>query len=201
MFDNDSKKVAEELGTTKMQVDNVLNYDFEDVKLSKKLAKEINEYASQNVTLKDKLTKAYNRYYLEQKTTELFNQNKGFKFYYLDLNKFKPVNDDYGHEAGDEVLVLTTRRLENLISDEGFVSRLGGDEFVIVQLENLKKDLSGEIIKTIEEPLNISLTEDEINISTSIGICISEAFDDIDPMLKEADEKMFEYKKENGKGR
>lgn len=192
LYDGDINKVSEQLDMTKMDLENILNYSVDEVKLKKSSAKKINNFASLNVSLRDKLTKAYNRYYLEQKTKSLFSKLEDFKLYYLDLNKFKPVNDDYGHEAGDSVLIQTVQRLTKLLSIDGFVVRLGGDEFVIVHFD-LNKDITKEIIKVIEEPYQISETQ-SVNISTAVGNCDSTKANDLDLMLQIADKNMFNNK-------
>ncbi|MCP4354127.1 MAG: diguanylate cyclase [Proteobacteria bacterium] len=198
LYNQDITKVVEELGIKRMKLENILNYEFEDMKLEVKIAKQINNFASMNVSLKDKLTKAYNRYYLEQKAEHFFAENIDFKLYYLDLNKFKPVNDIYSHQAGDDILVKLVRRLKKLVEKKDLVVRLGGDEFVIVQLNNLDKNLSNDILNTIEKPfVNVKDAEnDEIFISTAIGRCSSKDFENLETMLNTADEQMYKNKDE-----
>ena len=196
LYDNDSKQLAKELDINRVILDNIANYEFGEFKLANKIAHKINKYASAHVSTKDKLTKAYNRYFLEHKSAELLKQNKEFKLYYLDLNKFKPVNDNYGHDVGDYVLTETVSRLNEVAHFINNVYRVGGDEFVLIQTSNLEKDLSDIIIKCIEQP--ISFKDLVLEISTSIGISISQDFESLEDMLNNADKMMFENKKSKG---
>ncbi|MCP4354060.1 MAG: diguanylate cyclase [Proteobacteria bacterium] len=197
LYDDNSKKLSEDINIDRIKLDNILNYDLEDLKLEKKIAKKINEFASQNVALKDKLTKAYNRYYLANIVKELLKDNTEFKLYMLDLNKFKPINDTYGHEAGDIVLVETANRLGSITEFRDSVFRVGGDEFVLIQSENLEKDLKKEISEKVNEP--ISYQDIDLEISTSIGLAQSVDHSDLKKMLAVADESMFKDKGNKGR--
>ncbi|MCP4354849.1 MAG: diguanylate cyclase [Proteobacteria bacterium] len=196
LYDENSKKLSEEIQIDRVILDNIVNYDLEDFKLEKKIAKTINEFASHNVALKDKLTKAYNRYYLANKVKELLKGNIEFKLYMLDLNKFKYVNDTFGHPAGDATLVETVKRLNTLIGKKS-VFRVGGDEFVLIQFDNLDEDLSDSILEKIEEP--IIYENNKLEISTSIGLVQSSKYDDLDAMLAVADENMYKDKGSRGR--
>ncbi|MCP4355372.1 MAG: diguanylate cyclase [Proteobacteria bacterium] len=191
LYDGNSKKLSEEIQIDRVSLDNIVNYDLEDFKLEKKIAKTINEFASHNVALKDKLTKAYNRYYLANIVKELLEGNIEFRLYMLDLNKFKHVNDTFGHHAGDATLVETVKRLSSLVGKDS-VFRVGGDEFVLIQYNDLETDLRDLILKIVEEPINYE--KHTLEISTSIGLVQSSKYDDLDAMLAVADENMYEDK-------
>ncbi|MCP4355307.1 MAG: diguanylate cyclase [Proteobacteria bacterium] len=191
LYDGNSKKLSDEIQIDRVSLDNIVNYDLEDFKLEKKIAKTINEFASHNVALKDKLTKAYNRYYLANIVKELLKDNIEFKLYMLDLNKFKSVNDNFGHHAGDATLVETVKRLSSLVGKDS-VFRVGGDEFVLIQYNDLETDLRDLILKIVEEPINYE--DNKLEISTSIGLVQSSKYDDLDAMLAVADENMYKDK-------
>lgn len=92
----------------------------------------------------------------------------------MDIDGFKGVNDRYGHEAGDELLVEFARRLQHSVRDVDTVARLAGDEFVVI-LENLQTQedalmVAQKILNTIREPFQ--LTHSTVNISSSIGVAV-----------------------------
>ncbi|HAG52393.1 MAG TPA: hypothetical protein DCL21_01250 [Alphaproteobacteria bacterium] len=146
-----------------------------------------------NVSLKDKLTKAYNRYYMQQKVEALLANNILFKLYYLDLNKFKPVNDNFGHEVGDKVLIKVKERLESILDVNDILVRIGGDEFVIIKISN-SDDITHKIIETIEKPFNFKNLS-EFRISTAVGQSkLSDKYTSLEDMLEHADKNMLNNK-------
>ncbi|WP_071394888.1 sensor domain-containing diguanylate cyclase [Bacillus tuaregi] len=117
----------------------------------------------------DYLTKLYNRRMFDQKLEEFISKKDKFVLYYLDIDRFKFVNDTLGHEIGDGLLIAISERLSTLVGND-LVFRLGGDEFAII-LTNIQEydylALGQEIIREIEKPFQIEGYD--INISTSIG--------------------------------
>lgn len=116
---------------------------------------------------------------------------------YLDLNKFKYVNDTYGHEVGDKVLKVYSKSLRKIFGKIGFVGRMGGDEFMVI-LTGITKDTAKKLCKKLEEVL----VEDskqlgfEYTISTSYGIATRArgSYTPIEDIMVEADEKMYKFK-------
>lgn len=199
LYDNNSKQLSEDIKIDRIKLDNIGNYDFEDMHIENKFAKKINEFASQHIGTKDKLTKAHNRYYLEHKVTEFFKKDIEFNLYYLDLNKFKPINDEHGHQVGDYVLAETVNKLNNLSEFDDGIFRVGGDEFVLLQTENMSLNLNNKITKKIEEAVNYK--DKVLQISTSIGLVSSKNYVNLEDMLKQADMLMFKDKESKGAGR
>lgn len=123
--------------------------------------------------------------------------------FFLDLDGFKPVNDNLGHEAGDIMLKKIGYRLKGVINKSTKVYRIGGDEFVICQsnyktVENLN-NLAQSIVEIFSAPFNIYDTS--INMSASIGIAMQNANSiDADELLRYADIAMYQAKEE-GKNR
>jgi diguanylate cyclase (GGDEF)-like protein/PAS domain S-box-containing protein len=121
----------------------------------------------------------------------------------LDLDHFKPINDTYGHDIGDKLLVEVVTRLNQQMRDVDTLSRLGGDEFVILleDLENID-DVDGlmqRILEILAEPFCI---DDQIlNVSASIGISVFPT-DNADPdtLLRHADQAMY-VAKQTGRNR
>lgn len=121
---------------------------------------------------------------------------------FLDLNRFKPINDSMGHEQGDKLLKLIAARLKQTVREADTVARLGGDEFVIV-LEDLASvdDMTAvaqSIIENVEQP--VQLDGHEVSISTSIGGSVfPRDATDANTLLKYADLAMYRAK-EQGSG-
>lgn len=119
---------------------------------------------------------------------------------YLDLDKFKPINDTLGHHAGDIVLKEVAQRLVNSVRTLDTVARLGGDEFAVI-VHNTEdgdgvKIMAQRIINNITRP--IMLKDGELTIGISIGITtISESDISVDNIITRADSAMY-ASKENG---
>lgn len=126
-----------------------------------------------------------------------------FSLLFLDLDRFKVVNDSLGHHAGDELLKVVSKELKNITREKDTVARLGGDEFVIL-IEDLTDtreafEVADRITKLLNEPIFIDKTP--VFIGTSIGVLFSdERYKSADVMLRDADTAMYQAK-EKGKGR
>jgi len=116
---------------------------------------------------------------------------------FLDLDDFKPVNDNYGHEAGDRLLIEVAERIKNCIRKEDTVSRQGGDEFAIL-LNDIKSAPQYEGTMTrIHQALALPYIIDNIqhNITASSGVTLYPSDDgDIDTLLRHADHAMYQSK-------
>lgn len=117
----------------------------------------------------------------------------------MDIDNFKHINDYYGHEIGDYVLVEFSKRMSDILEGTGMIGRYGGDEFVVLVPYNTQQhveDLAKHIISEIQRPIEIQHTT--ISITTSIGIALVEEDVAIRSMLKCADDALYEVK---GKGK
>ena len=120
---------------------------------------------------------------------------------FLDLDRFKEINDLYGHDAGDEVLKQVAQRVSGCIRKNDTLARLGGDEFVVV-LQNIDNPrfaamVAEIIIEGLRHPMIIQ--GQELTVSTSIGIALfPEDGTDSATLLKHADIAMYRAK---GQGR
>ncbi len=149
----------------------------------------------------DMLTSVPNRRLLgdrmEQAIARTHRSGKSVAVCYLDLDGFKPINDQFGHEGGDRMLVEIARRLESMLRSDDTVARLGGDEFVL-----LWNDISAEaechfalerILTRISAPM--LLEGEEVSVSASIGVTLyPEDNVDADNLLRHADHAMYSAK-------
>ncbi len=122
---------------------------------------------------------------------------------YLDIDGFKPVNDNFGHQAGDQVLIEIARRIGNTLREGDTVARLGGDEFVVLlpNLNHLEECIAtlNRINEAIAQPFHIQ--EQTVCLTTSIGVSIFPSDNkDTDELLRHADQAMY-VAKQSGKNR
>ena len=122
---------------------------------------------------------------------------------YLDLDGFKPINDRFGHEAGDHVLIEVAKRIEGTIRGGDTVARMGGDEFVVLLLglneENECYGTLARLLEVIAQP--IYFKEESITLGASIGVSIyPKNGADQDALLRTADQAMYAAK-QSGKNR
>ena len=160
----------------------------------------------------DLLTGLHNRMTLLARIQQLLNQTEtqnwrdAFAVVFLDVNHFKLVNDSWGHNVGDQLLVAIARRIERCLPETATFARLGGDEFAIV-LENILLENSGEsepfqgevqdivhdIVEQFTQPFRLS--DRELFASTSVGIAYScDRYTEPEELLRDADIAMYRAK-------
>ena len=178
-------------------------YNFEKVR-SEHLEQ---EKQLENIAHFDVLTGVPNRMLLADRLAQALARTKReqglMAVCYLDLDGFKSVNDNFGHEAGDQVLVEVTRRIKETIREDDTVARLGGDEFVLllVGLQAPEECVSSlhRLLLAINQP--VQLREKSLRISASIGVSLyPEDEQDADTLLHHADQAMC-IAKQSGKNR
>lgn len=152
----------------------------------------------------DEMTQLYNRRYGDKNLLKMKAQMQisGIKYCVAigDIDFFKKVNDNYGHEAGDEVLIHVARVLKEQLLANGFVCRWGGEEFLIV-IESHTIEQAEHILQSILDTLRnqtITYQEQQIHVTMSMGLVSVKAEDEIDDILRCADQKLYEAK-ENGR--
>ena len=120
----------------------------------------------------DPLTGAANRAGLAARAQELLQHPFERTLLLLDLDKFKPVNDIYGHDAGDAVLVEITKRIKAQLRSADVVARIGGDEFVVLLSETLDRKtleiVANRLMQTICQP--VPFGEHQLSVGSSVGI-------------------------------
>ena len=158
-------------------------------------------------SVEDPLTGLSNRRHFEvELTTWISNLNRNgaaFAVFYIDLDRFKSVNDTLGHDAGDKVLVCVANMLRRLTDPSDLVARLGGDEFVVLKLlgdSALKiSNIADEIVKEMKEPFTY---EGKLTwCSASVGVAIANAgMEYPEQVVADADAALY-HAKSQGKGR
>lgn len=132
----------------------------------------------QHMAYHDSLTGVANRNKLEQFVSHILaaarRHQQGFALLFLDLDRFKNINDTIGHEAGDILLQIVAERLKSTIRNTDLIARLGGDEFVLVVTDVKRTEAVALIAQKILESVMQAITVNgqEIYITTSIGISL-----------------------------
>jgi diguanylate cyclase (GGDEF)-like protein len=128
--------------------------------------------------------------------------DRGFAIFACDLDRFKPINDTYGHEAGDMVLCTVADRMSREVGKKGVVSRIGGDEFIILLTQSTDGQelgsLAGQILTTLARPIDIG-NGLSVDIGISIGIaCAPDCGTNEKDLIRMADMALYRAK-ENGR--
>ena len=155
----------------------------------------------------DHLTSLLNRRGLKTYMETFIQQEKHTEHYsvlfYLDLNKFKYINDSLGHKTGDELLISIAKRLQNLSKDHCVVSRFGGDEFIIFFpfITTVSHTLESKVetyVSKIKKIFSVPFVLDTINLTmqTSIGIVVIKPGEtNMEEVIRHADIAMYQAKK------
>jgi diguanylate cyclase (GGDEF)-like protein/PAS domain S-box-containing protein len=151
----------------------------------------------------DSLTGIGNRAGFDNRLARLVRQsqqrNRHFALMMMDLDFFKEVNDTYGHQAGDAVLVAVATTLRNAARKTDYVARLGGDEFVLllddVDSEEPATRLAEKLLEDIAQPIDIG-NGVSASVGASIGIALSNREESVDDLISRADAAMYRSKQE-----
>ncbi|MFW6022339.1 MAG: putative bifunctional diguanylate cyclase/phosphodiesterase [Halanaerobiaceae bacterium] len=167
------------------------------VRLTYNLIKSREQFRFLSVT--DQLTGVLNRRgFYEKIQKRLDNDASKISFLFIDLDRFKNVNDTLGHKIGDRLLIEVTNSIKNVLRKEDLISRMGGDEFVIC-LDTDDKDEVEKIVRRIHSQISKDyiINDKDINISSSIGIAIFKKHaNSISELLQKADIAMYQAKKQ-----
>jgi diguanylate cyclase (GGDEF)-like protein/PAS domain S-box-containing protein len=174
---------------------------FSDASLAKS-----NEEQLQRLAFKDSLTGLDNRTSFHVRLQQEFclakRNNKKLALLCIDLDKFKPINDTYGHAIGDMVLVEVANRMQSCLRESDSAARLGGDEFSVILTEITKptdcRSVIDKMLTTLQEPMEID--GNTLQVGASIGIAIGlDQGEDVDTLMKNADAAMYQAKN-SGRG-
>lgn len=157
-----------------------------------------------NRALHDNLTALPNRELLMDRVDQAINysvrNDQLCAGLYLDLDRFKPINDTYGHAIGDQVLQEVAQRFRGVLRDSDTLSRLGGDEFFILARDIGTRDaaevMANKLLQQLEKPIVLKNLPPIDNLSASIGICIF-PYRDVSAIdvVRRADQAMYDIKR------
>ncbi|MGF1726994.1 diguanylate cyclase domain-containing protein [Photobacterium nomapromontoriensis] len=184
------------------QINNMHNQEQQTVVIASDLRSSKEMKRLEHLANHDPLTNLANRVKLHQALQTALTQQKTtheiFAVLFIDLDGFKDVNDNYGHDIGDQVLKIIAEKLRRTVRNSDMVSRLAGDEFVIL-LSTVKQYITVQqtcqrLFQRICEPMKIN--DKTLSVSASIGCYYVNAKDeqDIDDILRRADKAMYEAK-------
>lgn len=167
----------------------------------------LTQFAAENAARQDALTRLPNvlafREFFERALERCAAFGEQAAVLYLDLDGFKPVNDRYGHAAGDEILMQVAARLDDNVRKTDFVARLGGDEFAVALV-----DVGGPVqvmafverlTKAFATPFIAAGMAQKIGVSIGIALAPSDGLV-IDPLLEKADNALYQAKANGGGG-
>ncbi|AEH51502.1 GGDEF domain-containing protein [Pseudothermotoga thermarum] len=153
-----------------------------------------------DVATKDSLTGLMNRYSFLTQAQKLLKQleakNQPVAVVFIDLNRFKMVNDEHGHKVGDKVLEVIGKRLKNAVKTSDLVGRLGGDEFGIF-VQNADRDQAKQIVDRVLQLIlqPIVIDGQVFNISACAGVAIfPEDGKTLEELIEKADREMYRVK-------
>jgi diguanylate cyclase (GGDEF)-like protein len=172
-----------------------------DVTENRKTQAEIVKHA-----FRDQLTGLANRSIFLERMTQalaLARRDEQFALHYIDLDDFKPVNDRFGHDAGDHVLKEIANRFKSTARETDLVARMGGDEFAVIQTKvpsvAMAEKFAKRLLVSARQP--IMFGQDELRVGASIGIAISTtSAEEAAHIVKQADLALYESKR-RGKNR
>ncbi len=156
----------------------------------------------QTLSITDELTGLYNRRgfftFANQELKRSNRMKEGILLLYSDLDHLKAINDGFGHEKGDQLLVKTANLLKDIFRESDIIARIGGDEFVVFSTSNTRKDiepLQARLEKGIEDYNKKRDHIFKLSLSAGIVYCQQECDCTIDELLAEADQLMYENKR------
>ncbi|WP_299180161.1 EAL domain-containing protein [uncultured Neptuniibacter sp.] len=168
-----------------------------DITLQKQQQREL-EFSAYH----DKLTSLPNRVLLADRLSQAMSQAKRREqkvaVVYIDLDGFKEVNDQYGHNVGDKLLIEVSQRFKSMLREGDTIARLGGDEFVVVMLD-IDESISAipllqRILIAVSQPVKVG--EYVVQVSASLGVSVYPQVEEIgeDQLLRQADQAMYQAK-------
>jgi len=157
----------------------------------------------ERIANQDALTGLPNRRRFENELAQLGAGGQEFAVLFVDFDKFKPINDQYGHAIGDEFLKAIAQRIKSLVRESDLVARLGGDEFAVLirggDARSASTQLADRFTQAMKQP--VVCAEVELLSSASVGIAVGTAgLDDLDRVVHQADLAMYKAKRNGGAG-
>jgi diguanylate cyclase (GGDEF)-like protein/PAS domain S-box-containing protein len=163
----------------------------------------LTEERIQRVAHHDSLTGLPNRLLFDDRLNQAISlakrNSRQLALLYLDLDRFKPVNDTLGHTAGDELLKAVATRIRRQVRESDTVARVGGDEFTVILHDIVRREdaetVAGKIVGALAMSFQLDDQKHSVDIGTSIGIAVYPAdAQDADALVKAADAAMYSAK-------
>ena len=158
------------------------------------------QHLLQSLANTDGLTGLLNKRYFDRVLTVLEQHCQPFALFYMDLDRFKPVNDTYGHDVGDKLLKGVAQRLQGCIRSRDYAFRLGGDEFALLLLGPMTQETCARkmdmICEMIAVPYEIDGNAVSVGASCGYALCPAESID-VQQVCYIADQRMYENKQKN----
>lgn len=156
-----------------------------------------NKKILEELYIRDALTGLYNRAYFDKTTKAMMEKRRAkdenFALIVVDIDHFKSINDKYGHQVGDEALKVVASTLQRLTREDDIVARWGGEEFVVL-LKNITKDMALQIAEKLRSSIEVATILGNIRLTSSFGVSLHKANEDIKETFKRADEALYEAK-------
>ncbi len=158
------------------------------------------QHLLQSLANTDGLTGLLNKRYFDRVLTVLEQHCQPFALFYMDLDRFKPVNDTYGHDVGDKLLKGVSQRLQGCIRSRDYAFRLGGDEFALLLLGSMTQETCARKMDMICEMIAVPYEIDgnAVSVGASCGYALYPAESiDVQQVCYIADQRMYENKQKN----
>ena len=158
------------------------------------------QHLLQSLANTDGLTGLLNKRYFDRVLTVLEQHSQPFALFYMDLDRFKPVNDTYGHDVGDKLLKGVSQRLQGCIRSRDYAFRLGGDEFALLLLGPMESEACASKMNLICEMVAVPYEIDgnTVSVGASCGYALYPAESvDVQQVRYIADQRMYENKQAN----
>ena len=158
------------------------------------------QHLLQSLANTDGLTGLLNKRYFDRVLTVLEQHSQPFALFYMDLDRFKPVNDTYGHDVGDKLLKGISQRLQGCIRSRDYAFRLGGDEFALLLLGTMESEDCASKMNLICEMIAVPYEIDgnTVSVGASCGYALYPAESvDVQQVRCIADQRMYENKQKN----
>ena len=143
---------------------------------------------------------------LSQSLMSLERQDASLAVLYMDLDRFKPVNDELGHDAGDRLLQVIAGRIQTVVRSADTVARVGGDEFVVILAQlphprplarGVAAGVADKLVRAVSLPVDLLGRRVTVGVSVGLALC-DDATRDPDGLLRDADAAMYLAKRESG---
>ena len=158
------------------------------------------QHLLQSLANTDGLTGLLNKRYFDRVLTVLEQHSQPFALFYMDLDRFKPVNDTYGHDVGDKLLKGVAQRLQGCIRSRDYAFRLGGDEFALLLLGPMTQETCARKMDMICEMIAVpyEIEGNAVSVGASCGYALYPAESvDVQQVRCIADQRMYENKQAN----